>query len=212
MKITRIIISSPVCAHMKANTVIWIGVCNEGRQRWHSNKDRWHISTCFHCTCTANVRFPDKWRTAKLTCRPGVCQCAHKKAGLKSFSFSSHSYKQTEASHKDKGSAAGTSVPVMGPVRPPTAHHQVAIVCDCYCPSICTISWQLENISTSEERASFSPSFFLLQWIRARQLEFFFHITLLSAFSVTPLLWGGVPAPLSPAVRPLPARRAPLPP
>lgn len=33
-----------------------------------------------------------------------------------------------------------TCIPVMGPVRPPTAHHQVAIVCDCYCPSICTIS------------------------------------------------------------------------
>lgn len=89
MKITRIIISSPVCAHMKANTVIWIGVCNEGRQRWHSNKDRWHISTCFHCTCTANVRFSDKWRTPILTSRPGVCQCAQKKASLKSFSFSS---------------------------------------------------------------------------------------------------------------------------
>lgn len=163
MKITRIIISSPVCAHMKANTVIWIGVCNEGRQRWHSNKDRWHISSCFHCTCTANVRFPDNWQTAKLTSRPGVCP----KPAWNLFSFSSHSYKQTAASHKDKGSAAGTSVPVMGPVRPPTAHHQVAIVCDCYCPSICTISWQLENISTSEERASFSPSFFFLQWLRA---------------------------------------------
>lgn len=35
---------------------------------------------------------------------------------------------------------------------------------------------------------------------------------LLSSFSVTPLLWGGVPAPLSPAVRPLLVQRAPLPP
>lgn len=31
-------------------------------------------------------------------------------------------------------------IPVMGPVRPPAAHQQVAIVCDCYCPSVWTIS------------------------------------------------------------------------
>lgn len=94
---------------------------------------------------------------------------------------------------------------------PPPSGNCVSLLLSFYLYNLMTAREYQHSIS--EEHAWFSPSFFFLQWIRPRQLEFqSFHITLLSAFSVTPLLWGGVPAPLSPAVRPRPAPRAPLPP
>lgn len=106
-------------------------------------------------------------------------------ANLKSFF--SHSCKQTAASHEDKRKSSRKMTPVMGPVRPPTAHHQVAIVCDCYCPSVWTISaGKYSNIS----RACFiSHIFFFCQ--TCTTVIHSSSLSLCCLFLVWPLCSGG---------------------